>query len=83
MKESKEYKEYLESDDWKHIRANKIEEANGICEQCGWPLGNSVPHVHHESYDNLGHEEPEDLKVLHTYCHERKHPHMKEVKKDD
>lgn len=83
MKDTREYKEYMASEDWSRLRGEEVAQANGICDECGWPLGRSVPHVHHESYENLGHEGYDDVRVLHSVCHERKHPGMKEVKEDD
>ena len=83
MKENRQYKEYLASEDWQEHRQNKVAQANGICDQCHWPLGNSTPHVHHKSYANLEHESFEDTSVLHSICHKRIHPHMKEVKEND
>ena len=83
MKDSREYKEYMASDEWKRIRKDTVAQANGICDECHWPLGNSVPHAHHESYENFRHEGFDDVKALHSVCHKRKHPGMEEVKEDD
>jgi len=82
MKEKREYKEYMRSEDWQRYRKEQVEQSNGICDACHWPLG-GVPHVHHESYDNFGHEGFEDTQVLHSKCHERKHPEMEEVNEND
>ena len=65
------YEKYIESPEWKRIRANRVEEANGICEKCRWPMKGSE--VHHDNYDNLGHEGVEDTRTMHENCHSREH----------
>jgi len=52
----KEYEEYLASPDWRRERQARIETSGGLCEICRWPLGYKTPHVHHETYANIGHE---------------------------
>jgi len=71
------------SDEWERVRSESVAQSNGICDECHWPLGKGVPHTHHDSYDNFGHEGFDDTRVMHNTCHERKHPDMKEVKQDD
>lgn len=75
-----EYEKYLESDDWKRLRRDKIAQSNGICEKCKHLLGSAVPHCHHNSYDNLGHEDPDDIDAIHAHCHRREHRIKKEEK---
>ena len=83
IKNNRRYKEYLKSDEWDRVKSEEIDQANGICAACGWPLGNSIPHTHHTNYENLGREGTGDLEVLHKVCHERKHPDMKGVEQND
>ena len=69
----KEYEEYLASPDWRRERQARIETSGGLCEICRWPLGYKTPHIHHENYDNVGHELLTDTKVCHAKCHAYKH----------
>lgn len=68
---SREYREYLESPEWKRLRELAIERADGRCQLC-----NVTPptfHVHHRTYERLGHERVEDLTALCPRCHRRYH----------
>lgn len=76
------YEEYLKSTEWKRLRKDKIEQSNGICEACKNPLGRTVPHLHHETYDHFGYEEPEDTKIMHKKCHTFRH-HGNVVEEND
>lgn len=63
------YKAHIASPEWRHIRTAAIERARGRCQLCGQPrdrlrLRGRHLEVHHNSYTNLGHEQPEDLIVL-------------------
>ncbi len=82
-KHDAKYEEYLKSDDWKRFRSEKVEQANGICGKCRNPLGLKVPHCHHKTYDNFGHEDPEDADILHERCHQFEHGGDKLIKEDD
>ena len=61
-----DYQEYLLSDLWRAARMNAIRKAFYRCEKCGSPIRLEV---HHLSYDNLGNERKEDLRVLCEKCH--------------
>lgn len=61
---------YLKSPHWYAVRAQKIKEAGGKCEDCG--AGGRLD-VHHESYKNLGHERMKDLRVNCRKCHRKRH----------
>ena len=71
----KDYKEnyiqYLETDHWKSVRENKLKEANYKCQLCS--KKDIELHVHHNTYENIGNEEMNDLIVLCKYCHSRFH----------
>jgi hypothetical protein len=68
---TKKYDEYLQSDEWKAKRKQKLEAVNYQCEKCGTAKNIEV---HHLNYDRLGFEKLEDLVVLckthHTTVHE-------------
>jgi len=78
----KEYEEYLASPDWRRERQARIETSGGLCEICRWPLGYKTPHVHHETYANIGHELIPDTKVCHAKCHANKHRNRIEDKQE-
>ena len=80
--EDLKYKEYLNSGEWKKLRKDKIEQANGICGKCKNPLGRKVPHCHHTTYDNFGHEDPDDTSIIHERCHRFEHRN-KLIKEND
>jgi 5-methylcytosine-specific restriction endonuclease McrA len=55
---------------WYAIRKWALARANNKCELCG---STNQLSVHHLTYNNLGKEHPEDLKVLCQNCHEKAH----------
>lgn len=61
---------YRKTEHWRQIRAEKLAEQRGECEQCGatWHLS-----VHHKSYAGLGDEKLDDLALLCRACHIREH----------
>jgi 5-methylcytosine-specific restriction endonuclease McrA len=61
------YVEYLKSPRWKKKRERSLAFAERRCQICG-----SRKHleVHHNTYENLGHEKLRDLIVLCDDCHE-------------
>ena len=64
------YREYLMSDDWRERRKELMEEAGGVCSDCG----DKATQLHHENYDNLGSEELDiDVVALCTNCHKERH----------
>lgn len=68
------YAEYLASPQWKARRDAAMERAGHrrqVCGYDGWNLN-----VHHNSYDRIGCERPEDLVVLCRLCHNRHHDTM-------
>jgi len=67
--QKKAYLKYLESETWIKLRCDIITIRGDKCERCG----KGGVHVHHRSYKNLGHEEPEDLVLLCGSCHMETH----------
>ena len=64
------YSDYLLTDHWLSMRKAALYRAGGRCQLCG---RQERLQVHHNSYENLGHELPEDLVVLCQSCHEKFH----------
>ena len=63
-----DYKEYIQTEHWKHFRKEVIEYFNGVCQMCG---ANDVPvEVHHKTYANRGRETFNDVTLLCRHCHE-------------
>jgi len=64
------YHRYLRSSHWEQIRTSALQRAGFVCDLCGTT---SDLEVHHLTYDNIGHELPEDLVVLCHDCHRKEH----------
>lgn len=64
------YAAYLNSPEWKQKRLEALRRANYRCEAC--PETESLE-VHHLTYDRLGFERPQDLRVLCNPCHSQEH----------
>ena len=64
------YQVYLHSPTWAVRRADALERAGYVCEECGTPYGLQV---HHIDYAHLGREQAHDLMVLCRECHQRMH----------
>lgn len=64
------YSDYILTDHWLSVRKAALYRAGGRCQLCG---RQERLQVHHNSYENLGHELPEDLIVLCQSCHEKFH----------
>lgn len=67
--ESREYKEYLQSKEWAIRRQACLERFGGQCALCE----NKAWHVHHRTYDRVGHEHINDLTALCGECHAKFH----------
>lgn len=66
----KAYQEYLQTDKWKTIRAQRLAMDNGECVLCGSP----AKHVHHRRYTKeWGTETVRDLVSLCNDCHNWHH----------
>jgi hypothetical protein len=61
-----EYQEYLKTPEWRAKREWALERAGHRCQVCNCA---GRLHVHHRTYENLGHELPTDLTVLCEACH--------------
>lgn len=64
------YSDYLNSPHWIEFSAKMKDAALGMCEECGYEENLNVHHLH---YETLGHESPEDVKVLCYRCHQEAH----------
>lgn len=65
------YRDYLKTEHWKKIKKEALERADFKCQLCN--KRNLPLHVHHNNYENLGHEKPSDIIVLCKTCHEKHH----------
>jgi hypothetical protein len=61
-----EYQSYLSSPEWRALRKEALANAGHRCQVCNSP---KALQVHHRTYKNIFHEEPEDLTVLCRDCH--------------
>jgi len=64
------YSEYLLTPEWQETRLAKLDQAGHECRKCG---AHKTLHVHHLTYDHVGHEWLEELVVLCRDCHEVVH----------
>ena len=64
------YKEYLQTDHWKHTRKSALKRAEYRCQLCN---GDAMLQVHHRTYERRGHERASDLIVLCRQCHKDFH----------
>lgn len=67
------YKQYLATPHWKCTRREALKRVGAKCERCGALNDDVTLVVHHLTYDNIGHESPEDLMVLCQSCHGLEH----------
>lgn len=66
---NKEYKDYINSPEWKNKRKQKLSEIN-YCEKC---KSKKYLHVHHKHYKTFKQEQMSDLMVLCELCHKTLH----------
>lgn len=67
---SQEYRDFIQSTEWKKIRRQKLDADKWVCQRCGEFANN----VHHKSYARpFGEEEPGDLESLCQDCHDTHH----------
>lgn len=66
IKESSEYKTYIESKEWQDIRKRIFRRDNYKCQICGSCYNLQV---HHITYENMGQEKDADLVTLCEKCH--------------
>ena len=72
------YEGYMQSKKWAIKRRLKLLSTNYTCEICGYSgfdekLVDKTLDVHHITYERLGDENMDDLKVLCRNCHEKLH----------
>lgn len=67
------YQRYLKSPTWRWVRKMKLREAKYTCAECGARKVRTELEVHHTTYERLGRERLDDLKVLCWRCHKREH----------
>jgi len=64
------YTEYLKTEHWSKIRKSALRRAKYKCQLC---KNDGELHVHHNTYENRGHEEYTDVIVLCRSCHAQFH----------
>ena len=67
------YKEYLHTYHWKEKREAVLADRNFQCQLCKGELHSMNYHVHHKTYENIGHERMSDLMLLCADCHKKLH----------
>ena len=65
------YADYLTTPEWAETRQDVLDRAAFKCQLCGRNGG--LLHVHHNSYEHLGEEYPEDMIALCAGCHTHYH----------
>lgn len=68
-----DYREYIQSKEWKAKAKAAKHRANYHCEQCGALKSEHLLHAHHLTYERLGNERKSDLRVLCNDCHAEEH----------
>ena len=69
------YEAYINSPEWKLFRRTIIKARGKKCEDCS--AAGPVLHLHHLTYERLGNELPEDVRLLCEPCHQKQHPHKR------
>jgi hypothetical protein len=64
------HRRYMESAQWKKLRAAVLERDNNQCQACG---STDTLQCHHNTYERLGAENMSDLVTLCTRCHTNHH----------
>jgi 5-methylcytosine-specific restriction endonuclease McrA len=75
-----DYSGYLQSEHWKLIRAEALQRAGNKCQACG---SRHNLNVHHNTYERLWHEEPEDMVVFCSRCHQVFHDSLPKAPKGE
>lgn len=79
-KRRRRYRAFINSAEWKEIRALKLKAVNGICEDCPENAKHGATQVHHTNYTRFGGEElTTDLRALCDDCHKRAHKTQKQL----
>jgi 5-methylcytosine-specific restriction endonuclease McrA len=61
---------YRASKQWKELRKLVYADRGYKCEACG---GTNKLHVHHKTYENFGNESIDELELLCSSCHRKRH----------
>lgn len=70
----REYRDFMQSEEWKKIRDKIIGIRGRFCEKCDANCKNKPIHLHHKDYDfEFGCERDEDLMLLCQDCHNLMH----------
>jgi 5-methylcytosine-specific restriction endonuclease McrA len=64
------YRAYLQTSHWKEVRRSARKRAGGKCQLCSSRIRLEV---HHNNYECLWHETPQDVVVLCRRCHAKFH----------
>lgn len=64
------YPDYLRTQEWQQTRRAKLSQVGHQCRKCG---ADRPLHVHHLTYDHVGHEWLDELVVLCKACHRDVH----------
>ncbi len=78
--QTKEYKKYIKSQEWKNIKLDILQVRGNYCEICKEQRQVNILHLHHKTYKNLFNEKAEDLQLLCPNCHMEVHGLTKKVK---
>lgn len=70
VRSSKEYEEYIKSNEWQETRQRIFKRDNYRCVKCG---ASKNLQVHHITYENMGEEKDADLVTLCEKCHNGTH----------
>ena len=71
--ETPDYKEYINSPEWKETSRRAKVRAGYRCQLCNRKGNDTTLHTHHRTYERLGIEFYEDLIVLCNSCHKKHH----------
>lgn len=74
------YTKHLRSAEWAASRDRVLLRAGFKCER---GCGRDARHVHHKTYERLGHEALDDLEALCLECHQAEHPHREILAAED
>ena len=78
--QTKEYKDYIKSKEWKNVKLDILQQRGNYCEICREQRQVNILHLHHKTYKNLFNEKPEDLQLLCPTCHMKVHGLIKKDK---
>lgn len=70
---TKEYKQYIKSQEWFEMKLDLIHLRGSKCEKCGKLKQPQKLQLHHKTYVRLFNELPQDLALLCAVCHQLEH----------